>query len=317
MKLLKKLRRNFERFCYKHRTKGIPNLMLYISIGSALVYLFTMLTDNSILYDILSFDRKLILQGQVWRLFSYVLTYNSGDILFTFVGLLCYYSLGRAMESAWGTCRFNLFYLTGVILMDAFALIAGFFYMDDPVMSWYLNSMVHVGNLNLSLFLGYATLYPDTHFLLFFIIPIKAWIFAIFYLAITAYEVFAYSIPEFLFPFNLFPLVSLANYFLFFGSDIKNVFPMSWRANAGRLFKKKKHYAPQQPKPKSGAIPFPAAGSYNASTATVKAPYHHKCAVCGRTDVSNPELEFRYCSKCSGYHCYCEEHISNHDHITE
>jgi len=33
--------------------------------------------------------------------------------------------------------------------------------------------------------------------------------------------------------------------------------------------------------------------------------------------VSNPELEFRYCSRCSGYHCFCEEHINSHVHFTE
>ena len=46
-----------------------------------------------------------------------------------------------------------------------------------------------------------------------------------------------------------------------------------------------------------------------------KAPYTHRCTVCGRTDVSNPELEFRYCSRCKGYYCYCQDHINNHVHI--
>jgi hypothetical protein len=26
-------------------------------------------------------------------------------------------------------------------------------------------------------------------------------------------------------------------------------------------------------------------------------------------------LEFRYCSKCNGYFCYCQDHISNHTHV--
>ena len=43
--------------------------------------------------------------------------------------------------------------------------------------------------------------------------------------------------------------------------------------------------------------------------------YLHKCSVCGATDTDHPELEFRYCSKCNGYFCYCEDHISNHTHI--
>ena len=34
---MKNLRRDFERFCYKHRYKGISNLMLYIAIGTAIV----------------------------------------------------------------------------------------------------------------------------------------------------------------------------------------------------------------------------------------------------------------------------------------
>ena len=161
--------------------------------------------------------------------------------------------------------------------------------------------------LNLSLFLGYATLYPNAHFLLFFIIPVKAWIFALFDLAVTLLDVARLTAAG-LFPYNLFPLIAIANYFLFFGKDVKNVIPLSWQINARRLFKK-------NGTKKTGTVPFPAAGSYQASTATVKEAYNHKCTVCGRTDVTNPELEFRYCSRCNGYHCYCEDHINNHTHI--
>ena len=62
---MKNLRRNFERFCYQHRSKGIPNLMLYISIGAAIVYIMSMVDKSNILYNALCFDRDLILQGQV------------------------------------------------------------------------------------------------------------------------------------------------------------------------------------------------------------------------------------------------------------
>ena len=123
------------------------------------------------------------------------------------------------------------------------------------------------------------------------------------------YEVFNLSVPLFCFPHNLFPLVAIANYLLFFGKDVVNVFPMSWRANFRRLLRKS-----SSPK-KAKTIPFPTAGSYQATQTKVKAPYNHKCTICGRTDISDPQLEFRYCSRCSGYHCYCEDHISNHTHI--
>ena len=294
---MKNLRRRFERFCFVNRDKGIPNLMLYISLGSALVYLFTMTSGNTFLSELLCFDRQRILQGQVWRLISYPLLSASGNPLLAFLFLFCYYSLGRAMENLWGTLRFNLYYFSGILLMDIYSLVFGG-YAD----AYYLN---------LSLFLGYATLYPNAHFLLFYVIPVKAWIFAVLDLGLIAFNVISMSFPVFYFPYNLLPLISIANYFLFFGKDFFNIFPAAWRINAGRLFRKKKTYAPkQQPK----VIRFDA-GSYQASVAKPQAPYNHRCTICGKTDLSHPDLEFRYCSRCNGYFCYCEEHISNHTHI--
>lgn len=41
----------------------------------------------------------------------------------------------------------------------------------------------------------------------------------------------------------------------------------------------------------------------------------HRCRICGKTDLTNPEMDFRYCSKCAGDECYCPEHISNHEHV--
>lgn len=287
---MKNLRRKFELYCYKNRNKGIPNLMLYIVLGTAVVYVMSRMYGNAFLYYLLCFDRGAILQGQVWRLITYPLTYSAGNLLLTAVSLFCYYSLGRAMENIWGTLRFNLYYLSGVVMMDVYCLLFG--------------GQADVVYLNLSLFLAYATLFPDAHFLLFFIIPVKAWIFALVDLVFVVVGLVSYP-----FPYNLFSVVSLANYFLFFGKDVLNVIPMSWRANASRLFRKK----PQTTR-RAKVIQFDA-GSYEASHATPKAPYTHKCTVCGRTDVSNPELEFRYCSKCKGYYCYCRDHINNHVHI--
>ena len=283
-------RRKFNRFCFQNRDKGIPNLMLYIALGSGLVNLMAAFTGNYILFDFLYFDRDLILQGQIWRLISYPLTFYTNNLLLTAVALFCYYSLGRAMENVWGTFKFNLFYFTGVVMMDVYCMI--------------FNCTASVTYLNLSLFLSYATMYPDARFLLMFIIPVKAWIFALVDLALVLFGLLAYP-----FPYNLFSVISLANYFLFFGKDVLNVLPMSWRVNARRLFKKGS--APKKAK----VVPFPNAGSYEASVAKPQAPYTHRCTVCGRTDVSHPELEFRYCSRCKGYHCYCEDHISNHAHI--
>ena len=285
---MKNLRRQFELYCYKNRSKGIPNLMLYISLGTALVYLMSQINNNYLLYNLLYFDRQRILQGEVWRLITYPLTYRIDNLMLMAVSLFCYYSLGRAMESIWGTLRFNLFYFTGVVLMDVYCMIFG--------------GTASVTYLNLSLFLSYATLFPDAQFLLFFIIPIRARIFALFDLAIVVMDLLLYP-----FPYNLFSVISLANYFLFFGKDVLNVLPLSWQRKFMKGSKK-------QPSPRHKVIQFEAAPR-NSQKPAPQANYTHRCTVCGRTDVSNPELEFRYCSRCKGYYCYCEEHISNHSHI--
>lgn len=286
---MKNLRTWFARFCYQHRDKGIPNLMLYIAIGNAVVAVLSMINGGGLLYNALCFDKTRILQGEIWRLVTYVFT-QSGSSLLELLFLYFFYMLGRHVEARMGTLRFNLYYLSGVLLMDIFAMIFATpytapLYMD---MAYYLH---------LSLILMFATTYPDAQFMIFFIIPIKAWVMALIYLGLTLISVINLSTPILYFPHNLFPLVALANYFLFTGSEIKNLIPLSWRV---------KRSAKKQP-PKTGTVPF----------RQTQKNYLHRCCVCGRTDVTSPELEFRYCSRCSGYHCYCEDHINNHTHVTD
>lgn len=284
---MKDFRRRFNRFCFANRNKGIPNLMLYIAIGCGVLNLFARIDPSNALYGLFCFDRTSILHGQIWRLFTYPLCYSGGNLLMTAVFLLCYYSIGQAIENTWGTFRFNLFYLTGMVLTDVYCLIFG--------------GQATASQLNLSLFLAYATLYPDAQFLILFIIPIKARFLALVDLALMVVGLLVDP-----FPVNLFGLISLGNYFLFFGKDVLNVLPMSWRVNARQTARKATGHK---------TIPFSRAGSYEATHAKPRADYNHKCTVCGRTDVSNPELEFRYCSRCKGFYCYCQDHISNHAHI--
>ncbi len=287
------LRRGFERFCFKNRDKGIPNLMLYIALGNAIVSIMCMINGGDALYELLRFDKVKILQGQVWRLVSYVFTQTGFDII-SLLFLYFFYLLGRHVEHSMGTFKFNLYYFSGILLMDIFAMI--FATPNTAPLYWDMAYYLH-----LSLILTFATLFPETRFLIFFIIPVKASIIAVVYLLLEAIAIINLSYPVMFFPHNLFPLVALANYLLFIGGDIKNLIPLSWRAKSNR----------KKPEKKTGTIPFP--GNHQAPK-TVDA-YTHRCTVCGRTDVSKPELEFRYCSRCKGYYCYCQEHINNHEHI--
>jgi uncharacterized paraquat-inducible protein A len=227
------------------------------------------------------------------------------------VFLYFFYSLGRHVELTIGTLKFNLYYFSGVILMDIFAMlfcpteaviIGNAVATPEYFVALYSQMAFY---LHLSLLLMFCAHHPDAQFHVLFIIPVKAWVMGFIYLIIVLVTIFNMTYPVNFFPHSLLPLVGLANFLLFAGSDIVNLFPLSWRVKLRRASAKK------QPK-KTGTIPFvPNTPPYQAKNEN----YNHRCTVCGRTDVSNPELEFRYCSRCNGYHCYCEEHISNHEHI--
>jgi len=291
---LKNLIRNFERFCLRHRNKGIPNLMLYIAIGSAIVYVFSMMDPSNLLYRWLCFERTAILQGQVWRLLTFTIATSAGvggliNGLLTLLMLFFYYRIGILLEQRLGIFKFNLFYLTGVILVDAAGLIFGW-----PVFA---------SDLNLSLIMAFAVMYADAQVLLMYIIPLKmkwlAWV----YLIMTALECFMWR--------SLLPLVPLLNLLLFFWQDLPNLLPDAWKRGYIQRKPKKTYEGPtkkQKPNPNW-------AEGYVSKTG--QKPYRHKCTVCGRTDTEYPDLEFRYCSRCQGYHCYCMDHINNHVHITE
>ena len=284
---MKNLRRNFERFCYRHHNKGIPNLMLYIVLATAAVYVLTMIDPSKMLYSLLYFDRAAILQGQVWRLLTYIILPEGGNILVTAISLFFYYYIGKTMEQSWGTFRFNLFYFSGVVIMDIAALLLG------------VNASI--GSLNLSLLLSFATMFPENRVLLFYIIPIKMKYLAWFYFAVLIYNCFAFPIV-----YALYMISALLNYFLFFGSDILRVLPDFLQPKRGS-----KPFGSFTTKQK----PNPNWANQYQTKAKAQPAYRHKCTVCGKTDVSHPDLDFRYCSRCSGYHCYCMEHINDHAHI--
>ena len=304
MKILRNLRKRFDLFCIKHRSWGIPNLMLYIALGSALVSILTMLTGNTALFEWLCFNKALILKGQVWRLFSYVLIDRAGEGFLSLVFLYFFYMLGRHVEMSMGTLRFNLFYFSGMLLMDVFAMI---FSPSDLFGStvYAYNLYLQMGfYLHLSLLLMFAASNPDAHFLIFFIIPIKAWIMSLIYLTMVVVNIANFAQAGFSFPTYLFPLVGIAPFLLFMGKGVVNVLPPAWRPSGYRRVR-----TPKPPK-QDGPIPFD-----RKEQPPKQAPYTHRCTVCGRTDVTNPELEFRYCSRCNGYYCYCEDHINNHTHV--
>ena len=310
------LRRNFERFCHRNRGRGIRDLMLYICLGNAVVLFASLINGGTFLYNLLCFDKAAILQGQVWRLVTWLFTEQLGNSpLLGVVFLYFFYMLGSRVEQIIGTFKFNLFYLGGVILMDLFAvifcptemtIIGGMLVSPEAFTSFYSNMAYY---LHLSMVLAYATTFPDAQFLILYVIPVKAWIIALVDLILIGVSVYNLCYPTMFFPHCLFPLIGLLNYFLFFGPFMHKLIPLTLKAKLRR-----RGFRPN-PTRSSGPKVIPFTDSQGRTASAPSGNYTHRCTVCGKTDAEYPDLEFRYCSRCQGYHCYCQDHISNHAHI--
>ena len=271
-------------FCYKHPRFGIPNLMLYIVVISLAVWLLSIMDESKTLLSYFSFSPELIIRGQVWRLITFI--FIPQDLsMWALLFFYFYYWIGSTLEREWGTARFNIFIFSGIFLTIIYGLVIYFITKQSVNIGTYY--------IYLSMFFSFATLFPDTQVLFMFIIPVK-----IKWLAYVDAAFFLYAMLMYPFPFNLLPLIAILNYFIFFGADLIS------SIGGGRAAYRK------------------TTVNFNREKQKIKYEqrqknYSHKCSVCGRTDTDFPNLEFRYCSRCAGYHCFCEEHINNHVHFTE
>ena len=269
-----------DRFCAKHPRFGIPNLMMYVAIAQAAVGLLDIFLQDW-LSALLMFSGPAILRGQVWRLVTFVIVPNSSNPFYLLLSCYVYYWTGQMLEREWGTAKFNLFYLSGVVLSALFGLLLG--HQD-------------IYYIHLSIFLVIATLYGEMQVLFMFVIPIKMKWLAILDVVLILVDVVQYA-QRGLWVFALAPLASFVNYFIF-----------TWPFWSMKLGFARRRADPQ-------VINFKRAQRQAQKKAKETGGYMHKCAVCGLTDQDDPNMEFRYCSKCDGYYCYCANHINNHIHI--
>ncbi len=282
---MKKLMRSIDRFCARHPRFGIQNLMIFVIVGNVLVWLFSMMDTTGTLMGYLYFSPYHILRGQVWRLVTFALIPESTSILSFALSLYFYYFIGSTLERQWGQAKFTLYYISGML----FTIVYGFvIYFITGI-----NCGATATYINLSMFFSFATLFPETRVLLFFFIPIK-----IKWLAYVDAAFFVLAVIMNSFPLNILPVVAVLNYLLFCGG---------WLFDFVRPSRIKQHRRTVNFKREAQRV----------NREQARRPYNRKCEVCGRTDADYPDLEFRYCSRCAGYHCYCIDHINNHRHFTE
>lgn len=288
MNWIQKLERRFGRY-------AIHNLMYYIIILYGVGFVLS-LVKPEFYYNYLSLDAGAILQGQVWRVITFLIQPPSSSPIFMVFALYLYYMIGQHLEAAWGAFRFNLYFFTGVL----FHILAGFLAYFITGVSFPIGTTY----LNLSLFFAFAALYANVEFLLFFIIPVK-----VKYLAMIDGIFFGYTILQAFLPaygggpFGFFyhanaiaAGVSILNFVIFYFSS------RNFKSHSPRQMHRKKKF---QRELKSAGV--------NRAAAAKGAK--HCCVVCGRTELDDPNLEFRYCSKCNGAYEYCQDHLFTHEHV--
>ena len=289
MNWINKLERKFGRY-------AIPNLMLYVTIMYAVGFVIVLI-NPTFYYQYLAMDVEALFHGQIWRILTFIMGPPTTNLLWMAVSLSLYYFIGTNLERTWGAFRFNLYFFSGVIFHVIAAILV---YLITGI-----SMQMGATYLNLSLFLVFAALYPDVQFMLYFVIPVKAKWLALLDIALYGYTVLQAFMPAYggdpVYGIRykadaLAAVVSLLNFLLFFLSS-----------------RKASPYTPRQMKRKH---------EFNQNIRRAERPMQvhpngarHKCAICGRTELDDENLEFRYCSKCNGNYEYCQDHLFTHKHV--
>ena len=276
MSFFNRLERKIGRF-------AIPNLMLYIIIAYIIGYILLFANPTALSY--LTLEPYAIIHGQIWRLVSWVIVPPGTSIIFAVIMMFFYYSLGRNLENAWGTFRFNLYIFGGIIFTIIGAFILFFINGGGPVL---IGSYFSTYYINMSIFLAFAVAFPNMQVMLWFIIPIKMKWMALVYAAIMGYTFFRSNGSG-----KMAIVMSLLNFLIFF------LVTRNYQKISPKEIHRKKKYKE-------------AVNNAKVRRQTIS---KHKCAICGRTPEDDPTLTFRFCSKCNGNYEYCQEHLFTHKHI--
>jgi hypothetical protein len=270
MTLLDRLERKLGRF-------AVPNATLGIIFGQVAFYVAQQAELRGAIQepvvDKLTLVAAHVLEGQWWRVFTFVFTPPGANLLWAIVFWYFFYFVGTVMEQTWGAFRYNVYLLVGYV-----ATVAAAFLVPEATAS--------VAFLQGSVFLAFAYLYPDFVIQLMFVLPVRvkwlAWIawagYGLTFLSGLSGNLVAMAMVG----------ASVANFFVFFGRDVLV------RVVIGhRLMRRQASHVIAERKPR------------------------HVCIVCGATNKTHPEKDFRYCSKCRGQRCYCDEHLRDHEHVEE
>ena len=281
MNFMQKLEKKWGRY-------AIYNLHKYVVMAYFTGFIFNNFAPGLTSY--LQFSMPDILRGQVWRLVTWVFSCNSTGAM-TLLFMLCLIPMGRHLEMFLGTFRMNVYLIGGMLLN----VISGVLIYVVSYAILGVGLPVYLTNyyIMLSMFMALAVCMPDATVNLYFILPIKMKWMLVIYLLELAYELYVYYSAGGIITLIVLGtqvVIALVNLFVFF--YLSKIRLSRKQRKVQRDFQAQMARAPR---PGSGIT-------------------RHKCVICGRTEVSNPELTFRYCSKCTGNKEYCQDHLFTHTH---
>ena len=130
MKFIDKLERKFG-------NRGIENLTIYIIVSYVLGYALMYINPGAL--SMLSLNVSEILHGQIWRLVTWIIypPSTSSALWFMIAILFFYYPISASLERTWGSFRFTVYILSGMI----FTVISAFilYFITGGVLDAYLN----------------------------------------------------------------------------------------------------------------------------------------------------------------------------------
>lgn len=305
--MLEKLQRKLGKY-------AIPGLMKYVVAVYAVGYVVNMINPEFYL-QWLMLDIDKLLQGQVWRLVTFIIQPIQENVLFMLIILYVYYSIGSTLEHVWGTFFFNFYYFMGLLcnILGVVIIYLVFYFKDGVGLSY----PVQLDYLNMSLLLAFSLTFPEARFYLMFLIPFKAKYLLVLYsagLVFTVYSSFHsawYASTQYghIYVFGsdngicvlILVIASMANFLIYFFMTKKHLSPRNIR----RKMQFKQSYRQGE------AMGYRSEAPTGGRTVITR----HKCAVCGRTELDGENLQFRFCSKCNGNYEYCQDHLFTHEHI--
>ena len=277
---------------------AIRNITVYIIGLYIFGYVLQFAPFKVNITNYLTLDPYLILHGQVWRLVTWILIPPQALSIWIFFTLYLYYFMGTTMERTIGTFRYNVFIFGGILFMilSAFLTYLVYYFITGgneqllAALMYTLSGVFSTYYIQEAVFLIFAICYPDIQLLLMFIIPIKVKYLGILYAGMLAFSAIYNGLIG-------------RNYAIFFAVFFQFLNVFLFYLSLGRL----SHLRPKEVKRRH---------DFNKNVKIrPQGVTRHKCAVCGRTEETNPELEFRFCSKCNGNYEYCQDHLFTHQHV--